>query len=114
MAHYLPAFAANGKAHITLRQVLTHRAGVPALPPDAVDLDLLADPELVEALMCGLDITAAVGDAPAYHTLTGGFILESVARRVSGESLRDLLQREVKDASGCVGSTSASTPGRPG
>ncbi|MGO3517426.1 MAG: serine hydrolase domain-containing protein [Acetobacter cibinongensis] len=34
VAHYLPAFAANGKQHITIRHLLTHYSG---LPPD-VDL----------------------------------------------------------------------------
>lgn len=100
VAHYLPAFAANGKDRITLRQVLSHRGGVPALPPEAFDLDLLADPERVEALVCELELTAPVGEGPSYHTLTGGFIMECVARRASGESLRELLRREVKQPLG--------------
>lgn len=99
VAHYIPAFAANGKGAITLRQVLTHRAGVPALPPEAFDLDLLGDPERVEALVCGLEVTAT-GNRPAYHTLSGGFIMECVARRVTNESLRELLRREVKEPLG--------------
>jgi len=100
VAHYMPDFAANGKADVTLRQVLTHRGGVPALPPDAFDLDLLADPERVEALVCALQVTAGIDEAPAYHTLTGGFIMECVARRTTGESLRELLRREVKEPLG--------------
>ncbi len=100
VAHYLPAFAGHGKGDITVRQVLTHRAGVPALPADAFDLDLLADHDRVEALVCGLEVTADVGGAPAYHAITGGFVMECIARRVTGESLRDLLRREVKEPLG--------------
>ena len=41
VASYWPEFAVNGKANITLRHLLTHSAGIPALPvaiePDADD-----------------------------------------------------------------------------
>src|SRR4051812_3504888 len=33
VARYWPAFGARGKAGVTVRDVLTHRAGVPQLPP---------------------------------------------------------------------------------
>src|SRR5262245_58079670 len=42
IARYWPAFAAAGKADISLRQVLTHRAGLPAIRaplPDGAMLD---------------------------------------------------------------------------
>ena len=32
VAHYLPAFGQHGKDRITLRHVLTHRAGIPNIP----------------------------------------------------------------------------------
>jgi CubicO group peptidase (beta-lactamase class C family) len=32
VASYLPEFAANGKEHITIRQILTHSAGIPSAP----------------------------------------------------------------------------------
>jgi len=42
VARYWPEFAAHGKATITLRHVLTHRAGVPHDPPD-FDLSMAVD-----------------------------------------------------------------------
>lgn len=96
VARYLPEFGRHGKQRITLRQVLTHRAGIPSLPPEALDLDLLADHERVEGMVCDLRRTAGVGGAPAYHALTGGFVMEAVAQRVTGQSLRELLRTEVK------------------
>ena len=42
-------------------EVLTHRAGIPSLPREAFDLDLLADHEWVEAMVCDLRRTAGVG-----------------------------------------------------
>lgn len=100
VATYLPEFAAHGKQHITLRQVLTHRAGIPALPPEAFDLDLLSDHDQVEAMVCDLKRTAGVGGAPAYHALTGGFVMEAVAQRVTGHSLRGIIRTEVKEPLG--------------
>ncbi len=96
VATYLPAFACHGKERITVRQVLTHRAGVPALPDHALDLDLLADPDVVRDLLCDLRPSAVIGGPPAYHALTGGFIAEAVARATTGRSLRDLLVDHVK------------------
>ncbi len=37
VAHYIPEFGAHGKHRITLRHVLTHRAGIPHIPPDLAD-----------------------------------------------------------------------------
>ncbi len=43
VCEYIPEFAAHGKQAITIGHVLAHRAGVPNLPSDALDLDLLGD-----------------------------------------------------------------------
>lgn len=96
VADHVPGFARHGKGEITIRQVLTHRAGIPSLPSYAFDLDLLADPDRVLEMVCDLEPTHAVGGAPAYHAITGGFVMEAVARSASGQSLRDLLRTEVK------------------
>jgi CubicO group peptidase (beta-lactamase class C family) len=98
--HYLPEFDRHGKGRITLRQVLTHRAGIPSLPSEVFDLDVLADPERVEAIVCDLRPRTKPGGVPGYHTLTGGFVMEVVARRVTGHSLRDLLTTSVKEPLG--------------
>jgi CubicO group peptidase (beta-lactamase class C family) len=95
VACYLPGFERHGKGDITLRQVLTHRAGIPSLPAHAFDLDLLADPEQVEAVLCDLR-PRGIGGPPGYHTLTGGFVMEAVTRRVTGASLRGVLAERVK------------------
>ena len=100
VADYLPAFAAKGKHAITLRHVLTHRAGVPDLPAGLIDLDVLRDPDLVESLVCDLGPSAPFDGLPSYHALSGGFILECVSRAASGESLRHHLRREVKEPLG--------------
>ncbi len=100
VAAHLPEFARHGKDDITIRQVLTHRAGIPSLPPEAFDLDILSDPDRVTQVVCDLRPTRSIGGAPAYHAVTGGFVMEAVTRRATGRSLRDVLRTEVKEPLG--------------
>ena len=41
VCEYIPEFSAHGKRWITIRHILTHRAGIPNIPPEAMDLDVL-------------------------------------------------------------------------
>ena len=100
VAEHVAGFARHGKERITIRQVLTHRAGIPSLPSHAFDLDILADPDRVADLVCDLKPTRPAGGAPAYHTVTGGFVMEAVTRTTTGLSLRDVLRKEVKEPLG--------------
>ena len=96
VADHVPAFARHGKGAITIAQVLSHQAGVPLLPSASLDLDVLADTERVEEMLCDLRVTAAIGGVPSYHALTGGFVLDMVARHADGRDLRQLLEDEVR------------------
>lgn len=93
---HVPAFARHGKGAITISQVLSHQAGVPLLPPGSLDLEILADTERSDEMLCDLRVTAAIGGAPSYHALTGGFVLDLVARHTDGRDLRQLLEDEVR------------------
>jgi CubicO group peptidase (beta-lactamase class C family) len=97
---HLPEFARHGKESITLRQLMTHRAGIPRMPPAALDLDLLADLDRVIEHLCELRPSALVAGPPAYHAVTGGLILEAIVRRTAGRSLRDVLAEEIKSPLG--------------
>lgn len=92
---YIPEFARHGKHRVTIRHVLGHRAGLPGLPPEYLDLDLLNRPaDLLEAI-CELRLSSRPGRVLAYHAVTGGFVMGEVIRRASGVSLREYLRREV-------------------
>lgn len=93
---YIPGFGAHGKEHITVRHVLSHRAGIPALSADALDFDLLLDSEAVVERLCSLPVQTTPGRELAYHAVTGGFILSEVLHRVTGLTLNELLDREVR------------------
>ena len=51
LSHYLPEFASKRKRYITVRHVLLHQAGIPKIPKDALDLDLLHRPGEIRRVM---------------------------------------------------------------
>jgi CubicO group peptidase (beta-lactamase class C family) len=95
VSDYIPEFGTHGKEWITIRHVLLHRAGIPNLPPGALDLDLLADPDHVIRLLCEAKPTSRPGRRLAYHAVSGGFVLGEVVRRASGRSIADVLDKEI-------------------
>jgi CubicO group peptidase (beta-lactamase class C family) len=96
VCEYIPEFAVHTKQWITIRHVLIHRAGLPNVPPAAMDLDRLEDPDGIVQLLCQMPQTGRPGRQLAYHAITGGFILGEVVRRVTGKSIRTVLDEEIR------------------
>jgi len=97
---YIPDFERHGKRRITIRHVLAHRAGLPNLPGEALDLDLLTQPERMLEMLVEARLQSRPGRLLAYHAVTGGFILGEVARRATGRDLRVLLREYVAEPLG--------------
>jgi CubicO group peptidase (beta-lactamase class C family) len=97
---FIPEFAAHGKDWITIRHVLAHRAGIPNLPPHAMDLDLLTEPGRVVEILCDAAPVSRPGRQLAYHAVTGGFILGEVVQRATGQDIRTVLRKEILDPLG--------------
>jgi CubicO group peptidase (beta-lactamase class C family) len=95
ICEYIPEFAAHGKDRITLQHVLTHRAGMPNLPPEVMRLESLDDDRLILRLLCDAKPAWRPGRRLAYHAITGGFILAEVIRRVTGTPIRTFLKEEI-------------------
>jgi CubicO group peptidase (beta-lactamase class C family) len=95
VAEYLPEFAKHGKETTTLRQILTHRAGIPMVREAPIDVDLLADWDRIVRLLCDAKPISKPGRKLAYHALTGGYVIGEVVRRVTGVDVRTYLRREI-------------------
>jgi CubicO group peptidase (beta-lactamase class C family) len=100
VAEYLPEYSRNGKGEITIGHVLAHRAGVPNLPREVLDLENIGNRELLMEVLCDAKPFARPGRFLAYHAVSGGFILGEVAERVSGRPIRQLLADEILDPLG--------------
>jgi len=94
VARYWPEFAANGKQSITVRDVLAHRAGVPAVEGDLTLDGVYAWHPICTAIAAQKPIWEP-GSAHGYHARTFGWILGEVVRRVTGLSVGQLLAKEV-------------------
>ncbi|MFP1683543.1 serine hydrolase domain-containing protein [Alloalcanivorax sp. C16-1] len=97
VSHYLPAYGRAGKQHTTIRQMLTHRAGIPR-PDRPVDPDILYRPDDILDILCRAE-PATLG-TQAYHAITAGFVLGAVLEAVTGESLNATLDRVVRQPLG--------------
>jgi CubicO group peptidase (beta-lactamase class C family) len=95
VAHYLPEFGEHGKGRITIRHVLTHRAGIPHIPPQFADVGLLERPDEILSLLSRQKPLWRAGQRLAYHALTGGFVLGAVVEKVTGKPLRQFIYDEI-------------------
>jgi CubicO group peptidase (beta-lactamase class C family) len=87
-----PDFGQAGKAATTLRHLLSHQAGLPTFPEQAMGVDYGDRDELVRLLAAAAP-THAPGAGIAEHALTYGHLLDEVCRRATGEPLADRFGR---------------------
>ncbi len=81
VADYWPEFAQNGKAKITVRQLLGHEAGL-VLIDELLTLDRLSDLDDLAALLARQTPAWPPGTRHGYHAMTIGFYMQELMRRV--------------------------------
>lgn len=81
VAEYWPEFAQNGKENITVRQLISHKAGLCAID-EPLNFEQLADPDVVAAAIAKQKPLWEPGDAHGYHGLTLGWYEGELIRRV--------------------------------
>ncbi|GGK77278.1 esterase [Sphaerisporangium melleum] len=88
---YWPEFAADA----TVADVLSHRAGLPAvrepLPPGS-----LYDWEVMTGALAREKPWWVPGSSHGYHAVTFGWLAGEVLRRVTGRTVRDLVENELR------------------
>lgn len=81
VATYWPAFAQNGKDNVTVRQLLSHQAGVCAID-EPLALEKLADPDKVAAAIAKQKPAWEPGTRHGYHGISLGWYESELVRRV--------------------------------
>ena len=75
-----PEFSQNGKEHITIAEVLSHQAGLPALSVPVAVTDYAA----VVAALAAEAPHWRIGEGHGYHPRTFGFLVDEILRRITG------------------------------
>jgi len=94
VARYWPEFAGAGKAGVTVRMVLAHRAGLPAIRHPMPELKMY-DWTAMTAALADEAPWWEPGTRHGYHVNTFGFLVGELIRRASGESIGAFLRRRV-------------------
>ncbi|QNK66682.1 serine hydrolase domain-containing protein [Variovorax sp. PAMC26660] len=94
VAKYWPEFAANGKAAITVAQLLSHSAGLSGWRPACSGEDFY-DWDKVTSMLAAQAPLWEPGTASGYHIYTFGFLVGEVVRRVTGKSLGTVFREEI-------------------
>jgi CubicO group peptidase (beta-lactamase class C family) len=94
VARHWPEFSAGGKEEVTLRQLLSHRAGLAAIRrelPERAPYDW----EQVTAAVAEQEPWWPPGEAHGYHVHTFGFLVGELVRRLSGERIGAFLAERI-------------------
>jgi CubicO group peptidase (beta-lactamase class C family) len=100
VAELWPEFGSAGKDPITLRMILSHRAGLPGVR-NPLPAHAMYDWELMTGALAGEAPWWPPGSAHGYHVNSYGFLVGEIARRASGRrGIGELFVEEVADPVG--------------
>jgi len=95
VARYWPEFGAEGKAEVTVKELLAHRAGVIGVD-GGFTADELADDRLIAGRLAGQRPYWVPGSAYGYHCYVIGALVGEVVRGATGRSLPDLFEERIR------------------
>jgi CubicO group peptidase (beta-lactamase class C family) len=99
VASYWPEFAAGGKAHVTVRDALTHQAGVPWFDPP-IPGATFANWPAATGLIAAQEHAFGGERRVCYHAATLGFVLGEIMRRVDGRLPSQFFREELAEKAG--------------
>ncbi len=94
VAAYWPEFAQSGKEGVLVRHVLSHTAGLPDFD-GYVGVQELYDWEKITARLAAQAPLWEPGTLAGYHSVTQGFLVGEIVRRITGRSLGTFFAEEV-------------------
>ena len=99
VSFYWREFAAKGKEKVTVRQVLSHQAGLPETAAGITSEELL-DGRKAAAKLANERPFWAPGSAFGYHALTIGTIIDELFVRITGGTVQEYFEKNVRLPSG--------------
>lgn len=95
MAHYWPEFAANGKGDLTVREVLSHQAGLTSTDPKLTVAMLHDDHAAADALAAQKPLWRPKSGF-GYHGTTIGSLMSELVFRITGLTIQQYYEKEVR------------------
>jgi CubicO group peptidase (beta-lactamase class C family) len=95
VAEYWPEFAAKGKGAVTVRQLLSHQAGLPQATPALTWAELLDHHAAAERLAASRPFWQP-GSAFGYHAVTIGNLASELVYRVTGRTLHEVFEEDIR------------------
>ena len=94
VADYWPEFGQAGKEAITVRQLLTHEAGLAGVDEELPDLAVLDWDYMVGAMERQAPLWIP-GEGLGYHAVTYGWLVGEVIRRIAGKTCGEFVRDEI-------------------
>ena len=99
VAHYWPEFAASGKQNITVRQLLSHQAGLPETRAGLRPEQLMDGRAAADLLAAEMPLWHP-GHGFGYHSLSIGPLAGELCRRVTGNTIQEYYEAELRKPAG--------------
>jgi CubicO group peptidase (beta-lactamase class C family) len=99
IADHWPEFGAGGKERVTVRDLLTHRAGLYSVQAVADRGEDILDHLAMEERLAARTVRAPTTRS-AYHAITYGWLVAGLLRRITGKGLAELFRTEVAEPLG--------------
>ncbi|MEO8219660.1 MAG: serine hydrolase domain-containing protein [Specibacter sp.] len=96
VATYWPEFGQQGKAAVTVRQLLSHQAGLVGVQGGFAMEEYNDLPSVADRLAAMAPLWRPGSGTFGYHALTMGVFLEELCRRVTGERLQNVYEKRIR------------------
>jgi CubicO group peptidase (beta-lactamase class C family) len=103
VAEYWPEFGCNGKERITVRQLLSHQAGLHKLAHLVDEITDILDWDLIVSRLEKTEPDFDPGTANAYQAVTFGWLVGELIRRVSGLTVPEFVEQRIAQPLGLDG-----------
>ena len=109
-AKYWPAFAQHGKDRITVAQVLSHQAGLHAMPAGPFKTEYITDWEAgIKRMEAGVPAYEP-GTATGYHAVTHGWLAGGMVQGAAGRHIKEVIATEIAQPLGVADSMFVGIP----
>lgn len=100
LSSHWPEFGGEGKDNVTIRHVLTHTAGLPWIPnqhrvASLDDPESFARAEAIVGALAAAPLVWEPGSQVGYHSVTYGYLVGEVARRITDRTIGAFVAEEV-------------------